>query len=332
MKKFEQLRLEIDKTDDEIISLLNKRFNLSNEIIKEKLKNSININDIDRENNIIDKAQYNDNYSKIKRIYRNIFKEAKFSHLSDTNLNDILKFRPIIIAGPCTVESYEQTDGIAKKLSSFGIKLLRGGAFKPRTNPNDFQGLGAKGVDILNEVAHKYQMYSVTELLDEIQLKKHIDDIDILQIGSRNMANYAFLKEVGRMTAKSKKPIILKRGFSATINEFINAAKYIEMEGNDNIILALRGIRTFEQIDSSFRNTPDLASILELKERTEYPVIFDPSHSAGNSKYVVDISLAALELGADGLIIETHNEPEKAIVDGFQSIKPEDLKKIFNFL
>ncbi len=332
MIKIEDLRNKINSVDDELIRLLNERFELSGQVIDNKIQANLNINDLNRESNILKKLNDIDNSFKIKKIFTEILKFSKFPYLKDAKLDDLLQFRPIIIAGPCTVESKTQIDSTARKLSSLGIRLLRGGTFKPRTNPNDFQGLGAEGIKLLTETAHKYNMYSVTELLDEYQLNQYYDQIDILQIGSRNMTNYAFLKEIGKKTAMDNKPIILKRGFSSTINEFINAAKYISNEGNDNIILALRGIRTFEQIDSEMRNTPDLASIIELKEKTDFPVIFDPSHSTGNSKYVFPVSRAALEIGADGIIIETDNNPDEALVDGFQSIYPDDLKKIFNHL
>lgn len=332
MKKIEDLRNKINSIDDELIRLLNERFELSGQVIDDKIQANLNINDLNRESNILKKLNDIDNSFKIKKIYTEILKFSKYPYLKNAKLDDLLQYRPIVIAGPCTVESKTQIDSIALELSSIGIRILRGGTYKPRTNPNDFQGLGAEGVKLLTETANRYNMYSVTELLDEYQLNEHYDEIDILQIGSRNMTNYAFLKEIGKKTAIDNKPIILKRGFSATINEFINAAEYIVNEGNDNIILALRGIRTFEQIDSEMRNTPDLASIIELKEKTDFPVIFDPSHSSGNSKYVVPLAKAALEIGADGIIIESHNNPDKALVDGFQSIYPYDLKKIFNFL
>lgn len=325
-------RHNIDEIDKQLVELISQRINLSKKIISSKLESGNDVNSPEREDNIFQKFS-NDKFNyKLNSIFKEILKVSKYEFLPDTSLQDILKFRPIIIAGPCAVENESQISTISSELNEIGIRLLRGGSYKPRTSPDDFQGLGSDGVKLLSKYAKKNKMYSVTELLDEDQLRKHYNDVDIIQIGSRNMTNYAFLKEVGKMTSNDGKPVILKRGFSATLNEFINAAKYISIQGNPNIILALRGIRTFEQIDSEMRNTPDLAAILELKNKTDFPVIFDPSHSTGDRKYVIEISKAAIEIGADGIIIETHNEPDKALVDGKQSITPNELKKIFNFL
>ncbi|MFH1506516.1 MAG: 3-deoxy-7-phosphoheptulonate synthase [archaeon] len=241
---------------------------------------------------------------------------------------ELIKAKPILIVGPCAIESEESIFKLSSILASMGIKFLRGGAFKPRTSPDSFQGLGSEGLAYMRKAADFNKMFVVTEVLNSEQLDKHYDSIDIIQIGSRNMTSFGFLNYVGKKTSLDKKPVLLKRGMSSTINEFLNAAKYITQYGNKNIILCLRGIRTFEQIDSEFRNTPDLASILELKSKTSFPVIFDPSHSTGDSKYVVDISKAALNLGADGLIIECHDDPKRAMVDGKQSICPSDLAKL----
>ena len=237
---------------------------------------------------------------------------------------------PLIIAGPCSVESELQIENTAKELSKLGIKFLRGGAFKPRTSPESFQGLGSKGVELISRAAKNNNMFVVTELMDSPQLKKHYDDIDIIQIGSRNMSSFSFLKEVGKMTAEVQKPVLLKRGFSATITEFLHAAQYIIQEGNQNVVLCLRGIRTFEQIDSLFRFTPDLASIIELKERSNLKVIYDPSHASGNAKYIEKISLAAISLGADGLMIESHYRPEEAQSDKDQCILPVEVGRILS--
>lgn len=233
-----------------------------------------------------------------------------------------------IIAGPCSVESYQQIDEIANKLSQLGIKFLRGGAFKPRTSPNSFQGLGELGIHFLREAANKYNMYVVSELLDSYQVDKYHNIVDVIQIGSRNMSSYQLLKHIGKVTSRTGKPVLLKRGFSATITELIYAAEYIINEGNPNVILCLRGIRTFEQMDSMMRFTPDLAAILELKERCKLKIFFDPSHSTGKTQYVIQISKAALLLGASGLLIECHNSPDKALSDGRQSILPEQLNEI----
>ncbi|OFY96501.1 MAG: 3-deoxy-7-phosphoheptulonate synthase [Ignavibacteria bacterium GWB2_35_12] len=237
----------------------------------------------------------------------------------------------VIIAGPCAVESNEQINRLARKLKDLGIKFFRAGAFKPRTSPNTFQGLGIEGLRMIKHAADEYGLYVVSEIMDNGELENCYDLIDVIQIGSRSMASYGFLKRIGKATAKDQKPVLLKRGFNATLQELLYAAEYISNEGNPNIILCLRGIRTFEQIDSSMRFTPDLASILELKDKTGFPVLFDPSHSSGNSKYVEDLSKAALLIGADGLLVEVHDEPENALSDGMQAILPEVLKEIIEF-
>lgn len=255
-------------------------------------------------------------------------------NIKDENIigHGIEAAKPFIIAGPCSVESKEQIDVIAESISKLGVRYLRGGAFKPRTSPNDFQGLGGNGVELLHAAAKKFGMKTVTEILDPMQLDQYYDYIDVIQIGSRNMTSSGLLKIVGQKTAPLQKPVLLKRGFSSTLSELIHAADYIRNEGNPNVLLCLRGIRTFEQIDSELRFTPDLASIIELKNRTDMPVIYDPSHSAGDSRFVNEISKAAIALGADGLLIETHNFPECALTDGKQSITPEQLSRICKYI
>ena len=234
----------------------------------------------------------------------------------------------VVIAGPCSVESEEQTVKTAQEVKKAGANMLRGGAFKPRTSPKSFQGLGIEGLELMKEAAEKYDMFVVSEILDAEHIDCCYDLIDMIQIGSRSMFSSPLLKQIGKRSASDKKPILLKRAFNATINELIYASQYIRDEGNDNVWLCLRGIRTFEQIDSSLRFTPDLAGIIEIKEKSDLPVIFDPSHSSGHSRYIGKISHAALNLGADGLIIEVHDKPEEALSDGIQSILPEELGDI----
>jgi 3-deoxy-7-phosphoheptulonate synthase len=254
--------------------------------------------------------------------------------MNKINYNDIYQEfveSRVIIAGPCAVEYEEQINTIAKNISELGVKYFRAGAFKPRTSCSTFQGLGLIGQQYIRQAADKYNLLVVSEILDSSHIEECYDLIDIIQIGSRNMAAYTLLKNIGKATSKDKKPVLLKRGFNATLNEMLSAAEYIMNEGNPNVILCLRGIRTYEQIDSDMRFTPDLGAILELKEKTNLPIIFDPSHAAGDAKFVVKLAEAALFLGANGLLIETHNEPEKAFTDGKQSIKPEILKSIIEY-
>lgn len=227
----------------------------------------------------------------------------------------------IIIAGPCAIESESQMELVAKALSKMGVKYLRGGAFKPRTKPNSFQGLGEKGLKILNKVGKKYGMKTVTEVLSPEDVKLVSKYADILQIGTRNMQNFPLLKEVG----KTRKTILLKRGTSATIDEWLQAAKYISSEGNKNIILCERGIRTFE---THVRYTLPLATVPYLKGKTQFKIIVDPSHGTGNAKLVTPMSKAAIAAGADGLMIEVHPNPKKALSDGAQSLTPKQFGKL----
>lgn len=225
-----------------------------------------------------------------------------------------------IIAGPCSVESEDQIIEIAKAIKKSGGNILRGGAFKPRTSPYDFQGKKADGIKLLSLAKKETGL----PIVSEIVALQHIDlfeDVDILQVGARNMQNFELLKELG----KSKKTILLKRGFSNTLKEFLNSAEYILSNGNDNVILCERGIRTFE---TWTRNTLDLSAVPLLKELSHLPVIVDPSHATGISSLVKPMSLAAVSSGADGIMLEVHNCPEKALSDGIQSIKPDKFKEI----
>ena len=232
---------------------------------------------------------------------------------------------PIIIAGPCSVESEEQIIRIAKKLKDMGIEYLRGGSFKARTNPDSFQGLGEDAIKYLIKAKKITGIKIVTELLTIEQVHKYADLIDIIQIGSRNMYNYELLKEVGKLN----KPVILKRGLSATYNEWLNASRYISNNGNNNIILCERGIRTFEP---ETRNTLDLQAIPYIKKHSKYKIIVDPSHASGHSYMIKSMSIAAIAAGADGLIIEVHDDIEHALSDKEQAITPDELKEILDIV
>ena len=225
-----------------------------------------------------------------------------------------------LIAGPCSVETEEQIVTVAKAVKVAGASMLRGGAFKPRTSPYAFQGLGGTGIDLLLLAKKETGLPIVTEIMDLSQLDL-FDDVDVIQVGARNMQNFQLLKELGKIN----KPILLKRGLANTIQEFLMSAEYIMAGGNEQVILCERGIRTFE---TATRNTLDISSVPVLKEKTHLPVIVDPSHATGYSKYVKSMSFAATAAGVDGLIIEVHNNPEKAWCDGQQSITPEAFKDI----
>jgi len=222
-----------------------------------------------------------------------------------------------LIAGPCTVESREQTLATARAVRDAGATLLRGGAYKPRTSPYAFQGLGQEGLKLLAEAKEETGLPIVTELMDMRDMEAVLEVADVVQIGARNMQNYPLLAEIGR----SGRPALLKRGLSSTLEELLMAAEYILKEGNPNVMLCERGIRTFE---TAYRFTLDLMAVPVLKELSHLPVIVDPSHAAGRRELVGPLSLAAAAVGADGIIVETHPNPDEAICDGPQALRTED--------
>ena len=230
-----------------------------------------------------------------------------------------------VIAGPCSVETREQVVGVAQSVKMGGAHLLRGGAFKPRTSPYSFQGLGMSGLDLLKEAKTETGLPIVTEIISPETLERFVEDVDLIQVGARNMQNFSLLKELGR----TRKPILLKRGLSATVQEWIMSAEYIMAEGNPNVILCERGIRTFEDYT---RNTLDLSAVCAAKKLSHLPVIVDPSHAAGLWWMVPALAKAAVAVGADGLIIEVHNDPEHALCDGAQSLKPERFAELMGEL
>ncbi len=227
-----------------------------------------------------------------------------------------------VIAGPCSVETRDQITQVAKDVQKSGAGLLRGGAFKPRTSPYAFQGLGAEGLKLLLEAKKATGMPIVTEImrLEHLDL---FEDVDVIQVGARNMQNFELLKELGKLD----KPILLKRGMSGTLDELLMSAEYVMAGGNEKVILCERGIRTFEK---SYRNTLDISAIPMLKKKTHLPVIVDPSHAAGIRFMVEPLALAALAAGADGVMIEVHNDPERALCDGMQSLTPVMFDDVMN--
>jgi 3-deoxy-7-phosphoheptulonate synthase len=242
-------------------------------------------------------------------------------------VNDALIGGPNVtfMAGPCSVESREQTFEVARQLRDMGVKILRGGAFKPRTSPYSFQGLGEEGLQILADVRREFGMSIITEVMapDEVALVSHY--ADILQVGTRNMQNYRLLEEVGR----ASKPVLIKRGMSSTIEELLLAAEYVLSQGNTQVILCERGIRTFER---ATRSTFDINAIPVLKSLTHLPVIADPSHGTGRWDLVTPVSLGAVAAGADGLIVEVHSHPEQAKSDGGQSLRPDKCAALLDSL
>ena len=273
----------------------------------------------------LNKISTNEHVERVMRISEPYKRANRKFHPEDTAVtvgNAVIgagKFS--VIAGPCSVESEEQITAVAKDVKAAGAALLRGGAFKPRTSPYSFQGMGTPGLDLLLEAKAETGMPIVTELMSPKHCQLFEDKVDLIQIGARNMQNFDLLKEVGKLS----KPILLKRGLSASYEEWIMAAEYIMSEGNENVVLCERGIRTFETYT---RNTLDVSAIPAIKRMSHLPVIVDPSHSAGMYWMVEPLALAAVAAGADGLLIEVHNDPPHAKCDGQQSLTPEHFDRL----
>jgi 3-deoxy-7-phosphoheptulonate synthase len=231
----------------------------------------------------------------------------------------------VVMAGPCAVEGPEQIEAIAEQVAKCGARVLRGGAFKPRTSPYSFQGLGPKGLEFMRRAADKRGLLVVSEVMDHTQIPMMLDYVDVLQVGARNMQNYNLLKELGKVP----KPILLKRGIAATVEELLLAAEYIMAGGNYNVILCERGIRTFE---SYTRHTLDVSAIPVIKKLSHLPITVDPSHGTGRRDKVAPMARAAVAAGADGLLIEVHHDPDKALSDGAQSLYPDQFEQLMKEL
>ena len=243
--------------------------------------------------------------------------EAKIAPIPDlgTRTDEIT-----IFAGPCSVESAEQFEEVAECVAGLGLTWIRGGAFKPRTNPHSFQGLGEEALKIMRDSGEKHGLKTLTEVMDSAHCELVHSYVDGLQVGARNFQNFSLLKKIGQVTAESHKMVLYKRGFAGTIAEWLAATDYLTAEGNDNVVLCERGIRTFETFT---RNTLDLSAVPMLKELSHLPVVVDPSHATGISRMVQPMALAAAAAGADGIMVEVHNDPPHALCDGPQSITPE---------
>jgi 3-deoxy-7-phosphoheptulonate synthase len=231
----------------------------------------------------------------------------------------------VVMAGPCTIESREQVRESAKAVARAGARILRGGAYKPRTSPYSYQGMGVEGWKILREVADEFDLATVSEVMDASQIEDALPYVDLLQVGARNMQNFTFLKELGKV----RRPVLLKRGLSATIEEWLLSAEYIMAGGNREVILCERGIRTFERYT---RNTLDISAIPVVGKLSHLPVVADPSHGTGHREQVAPMALAAAAAGAAGLIIEVHPDPDRALCDGPQSLLPEQFAKLMDQL
>ncbi|MBO8170581.1 MAG: bifunctional 3-deoxy-7-phosphoheptulonate synthase/chorismate mutase [Bacillaceae bacterium] len=337
--QLQELRDQVDRINLQILELINERARLVQEIGNVKIKQGINRFDPEREREMLDKLiQKNEGpfkNSTIQHLFKQIF-SASLELQKDDNRKELLVSRkkkkedtvvdikgvevgngePVLMAGPCSVESLEQVRKVAENHKKQGLKLLRGGAFKPRTSPYDFQGLGVEGLKILREVGDEFGLRVISEIVDPGDIDTAVEYLDVIQIGARNMQNFSLLKAVG----KTDKPVLLKRGLSATIEEFIYAAEYIVSSGNPNVMLCERGIRTYEK---ATRNTLDISAVPILKGETHLPVIVDVTHSTGRRDLLLPMAKAALACGANGVMIEVHPDPDVALSDAKQQINIE---------
>jgi 3-deoxy-7-phosphoheptulonate synthase/chorismate mutase len=346
MKTIQELRQQIDQVNLQILQLLSQRGHLVQEAAEISLSDNSRFIDLRREQEMLELLIQNNpgpySAEDITRIYKAIFSASLDLKISSTHLyssratqpyDTVIQIRdltigghaasgaaPAIIAGPCSVESEAQMRLVAENLVKRGVRMLRGGAFKPRTSPYAFQGLGEEGLRILRDISLEYDLVTVSEILDPRHMELFAEYIDVLQIGARNMANFMLLREAG----KSGKPVLLKRGFGATIEELIYASEYILSEGNSQVMLCERGIRTFEPLS---RNTLDVTAIAILKQKTHLPVFADVSHAAGKRDLVVPLARASLAAGADGVMVEVHPDPARALSDREQQLSMADFDR-----
>lgn len=337
MNELNHLRDRIEAINIEILKLLSERGEIAKQIGEEKRKQGTAIYDPEREkemiNMLLDKndGPFDDNV--IKQLFKEIFKASTELQKSNSEKHLLVsrKLKPedtivsfdngaiigdgnkSFVFGPCSVESIEQVDAVAKNLHQKGEKFIRGGAFKPRTSPYDFQGLGVEGLKVLGEMKKRYDLNVVSEIVNPNHFDLADPYVDVFQIGARNMQNFELLKEAG----KTNKPILLKRGLSATIEEFIYAAEYIYANGNNKIVLCERGIRTYEK---ATRNTLDISAVPILKQGTHLPVLVDVTHSTGRKDIMLPVARAALAVGADGVMAEVHPDPSVALSDAGQQM------------
>lgn len=331
-----ELREKLDDINLSLLKLINERAAIVQEIGRVKEKQGVNKYDPMRERAMLDLIEENNegplDNSIIKHIFKEIFKMSLNLQKDDQkkallvsrkrkpedtiitiNNEQIGTGVPTMVFGPCAVESYEQVAAVAQELKAKGLKFIRGGAYKPRTSPYDFQGLGLEGLQILDRIRKEFGLAVITEIVSPNDIEAALDHIDVIQIGARNMHNFELLKEVGAVN----KPVLLKRGLSATIDEFIHAAEYIMAQGNGNIILCERGIRTYEK---ATRNTLDITAVPILKQETHLPVLVDVTHSTGRKDLLLPAAKAALAIGADGVMAEVHPDPSVALSDSAQQM------------
>ncbi|AKM20089.1 bifunctional 3-deoxy-7-phosphoheptulonate synthase/chorismate mutase [Anoxybacillus geothermalis] len=335
-ERLEELRARVDEINLQLLKLINERGRLVQEIGKIKEAQGTHRYDPVRERKMLDLiSEHNDGpfeTSTLQHIFKEIFKAALELQEDDHRKallvsrkkhpeNTIVEVKgerigdgnQYFVMGPCAVESYEQVAAVAEAVKKQGIKLLRGGAYKPRTSPYDFQGLGVEGLKILKRIADEFDLAVISEIVTPADIETALDYIDVIQIGARNMQNFELLKAAGQVN----KPILLKRGLAATIEEFINAAEYIMSQGNGQIILCERGIRTYER---ATRNTLDISAVPILKKETHLPVFVDVTHSTGRRDLLIPCAKAALAIGADGVMAEVHPDPAVALSDSAQQM------------
>lgn len=346
--ELDTLRAELDEINKELLMLISKRGELVQKIGKIKTAQGMKKYDPVRERHMLNLiASENDGpfeTATMQHLFKEIFKAglelqeddhrkallvSRKQRSQDTVISvkgtEIGSGSPILIAGPCAVESYEQTAEVAQAITNNGLRILRGGAFKPRTSPYDFQGLGMEGLNILKKVADEFNCAVISEIVHPDDLEMASEYLDIIQIGARNMQNYELLKAAGKID----KPILLKRGLSATIEEFINSAEYIMSQGNGQIILCERGIRTYER---ATRNTLDITAVPILKQETHLPVFVDVTHSTGRKDLLLPAAKAALAIGADGVMAEVHPDPAVALSDAAQQMNISEFEKFVSEL
>ncbi|WP_088808852.1 MULTISPECIES: bifunctional 3-deoxy-7-phosphoheptulonate synthase/chorismate mutase [Listeria] len=335
-KDLDALRNQVDELNLELLNVINKRANLVQEIGKIKgVQGSLRFDPL-REREMLNQIVESNNGpfedSTIEHLFKEIFKAglelqeedhskallvSRKNKKEDTIVNvnglPIGNGEPVFVFGPCSVESYDQVAAVAASIRDKGLKLIRGGAFKPRTSPYDFQGLGLEGLQILKRISDEYGLGVISEIVTPADIETALDYVDVIQIGARNMQNFELLKEAGRVN----KPILLKRGLSATIEEFIGAAEYIMSQGNGQIILCERGIRTYEK---ATRNTLDISAVPILKKETHLPVMVDVTHSTGRKDLLLPCAKAALAIEADGVMAEVHPDPAVALSDSAQQM------------
>lgn len=334
--RLEQLRTKLDEVNLQLLALLSERATIAQELGVEKEKQGVPKFDPVREKEMLEKlVAHNEgpfDHETVRHLFKQIF-QASLSLQQVDHKKHLLVSRkkkqedtliqlgevtigggkPVMIAGPCSVESYEQVRTVAKALKEAGITVMRGGAFKPRTSPYDFQGLGVEGLKILKEVAAEFGLKTISEIVDPAHIELACDYIDVIQIGARNMQNFELLKAAGDVQT----PILLKRGLAATLDEFVHAAEYIVSRGNSQVMLIERGIRTYEK---ATRNTLDISAVPILKQETHLPVLVDVTHSTGRKDILAPCAKAALAAGADGVMVEVHPDPATALSDAAQQL------------